>query len=45
MTVAGAVWMVTVMVWDPPLAAMLDGEKLTVAPGGKPLTAKFTVPA
>ena len=38
------VWIVTVTVWVPAPAAMLPGEKAAVAPVGKPLATKVTIP-
>ena len=43
--VAAAVSTVRVTVCDPPLASIIDGEKVAVAPEGNPLTEKFIAPA
>ena len=41
---AWAVWIVTLTVCEPPFAAMDEGENVAIAPCGKPLAAKYTVP-
>jgi hypothetical protein len=35
--------MLTVTVWAPPLAGIVAGEKVAVAPAGRPVAAKETL--